>query len=212
MSPNSLRTVHVVDDDDAVRRSLAALLASRGYGVMPFASGEQFLAEADLSRHGCVVLDLRLHRMSGLQVFEALRERGSPLSVLFLSGHGDLPSAVQAMRDGAHDWLQKPCADDELIERIERILAQAGAAAHRLRQRDDALRLWASLTPRERDVARLVARGLANKVVAQHLPIDVRTVETNRARVFGKLGVANAVELANFVREHALGADDKTGD
>ena len=204
MSLHSLRTVHVVDDDEAVRRSLAALLASRGYGVMPFASGEQFLAGAELSRHGCVVLDLRLSGMSGLEVFEAMRARGSPLSVLFLSGHGDLPSAVQAMRDGAHDWLQKPCADDELIERVERILARASAAADRLSRRDDALQLWGSLTPRERDVARLVARGLANKAVAQQLPIYVRTVETNRARVFDKLGVGNAVELANFVREHGL--------
>ena len=94
MNPNSLRTIHVVDDDEAVRRSLAALLVSRGYGVMPFASGEQFLAEADLSRHGCVVLDLRMDGLSGLQVLQALRARGSPLGVLFLSGHGDLPSAV----------------------------------------------------------------------------------------------------------------------
>jgi FixJ family two-component response regulator len=207
MNPNSLRTIHVVDDDEAVRRSLAALLASRGYGVMPFASGEQFLAEADLSRHGCVVLDLRMDGLSGLQVFEAMRARGSPMSVLFLSGHGDLPSAVQAMRDGAHDWLQKPCADDELIDKIEAVLARARADAARARERERKRGLWATLTPRERDVALLVAKGLANKVAAQQLPIDVRTVETNRARVFDKLGVANAVELASFVRDAGLGED-----
>jgi FixJ family two-component response regulator len=207
MNPNSLRTIHVVDDDEAVRRSLAALLASRGYGVMPFASGEQFLAEADLSLHGCVVLDLRMDGLSGLQVLQALRERGSPLAVLFLSGHGDLPSAVQAMRDGAHDWLQKPCADDELIERIEAMLAGARADAARAGERDKKRSQWAALTPRERDVALLVAKGLANKVIAQQLPIDVRTVETNRARVFDKLGMANAVELANFVRDAGLGED-----
>jgi two-component system response regulator TtrR len=207
MNPNSLRTIHVVDDDEAVRRSLAALLASRGYGVMPFASGEQFLAEADLSLHGCVVLDLRMDGLSGLQVLQALRESGSPLAVLFLSGHGDLPSAVQAMRDGAHDWLQKPCADDELIDKIEVMLARARADAARASERDTKRGLWATLTPRERDVARLVAQGLANKVIAQQLPIDVRTVETNRARAFDKLGVANAVELANFVRDAGLGGD-----
>jgi len=207
MSSNSLRTIHVVDDDEAVRRSLAALLASRGYGVMPFASGEQFLAEADLSLHGCVVLDLRMQGISGLQVLQALRESGSPLAVLFLSGHGDLPSAVQAMRDGAHDWLQKPCADDELIDKIEVMLARARADAARASERDTKRGLWATLTPRERDVARLVAQGLANKVIAQQLPIDVRTVETNRARAFDKLGVANAVELANFVRDAGLGGD-----
>jgi FixJ family two-component response regulator len=207
MNPNSLRTIHIVDDDEAVRRSLAALLASRGYGVMPFASGEQFLAEADLSLHGCVVLDLRMDGLSGLQVLQALRERGSPLAVLFLSGHGDLASAVQAMRDGAHDWLQKPCADDELIDKIESVLAKARTEAARARERERKRSLWATLTPRERDVALLVAKGLANKVAAQQLPIDVRTVETNRARVFDKLGVANAVELANFVRDAGLGED-----
>lgn len=207
MNPNSLRTIHVVDDDEAVRRSLAALLASRGYGVMPFASGEQFLAEAELSRHGCVVLDLRMDGLSGLQVFEAMRARGSPMSVLFLSGHGDLPSAVQALRDGAHDWLQKPCADDELIGKIDAVLARATADAARANEREKKRRLWSTLTPRERDVAKLVAKGLANKVTAQRLPIDVRTVETNRARVFDKLGVANAVELANFVRDAGLGQD-----
>ena len=201
---NALRTVYIVDDDRAVRSSLGALLASRDYGWVPFASGEQFLAEADLTRHGCVVLDLRMEGMSGLQVFEALRARNSPLSVLFLSGHGDLPSAVQAMRDGAHDWLQKPCNEELLITRIERILAQATTAAARAGQRDEALARWALLTPRERDVALLVARGLANKAVARELPIDVRTVETHRARVFDKLGLANAVELASYVRELGL--------
>ena len=208
MNPNSLRTIHVVDDDEAVRRSLAALLVSRGYGVMPFASGEQFLAEADLSRHGCVVLDLRMDGLSGLQVLQALRARASPLAVLFLSGHGDLPSAVQAMRDGAHDWLQKPCADDELIDKIESMLAKARAEAARARERERKRSLWATLTPRERDVALLVAKGLANKAAGQHLHIDVRTIETNRARLFDKLGVANAVALANFVRDLGLDADN----
>ena len=208
MNPNSLRTIHVVDDDEAVRGSLAALLVSRGYGVMPFASGEQFLAEADLSRHGCVVLDLRMDGLSGLQVLQALRARGSPLAVVFLSGHGDLPSAVQAMRDGAHDWLQKPCADDELIDKIESMLAKARAEAARARERERKRSLWATLTPRERDVALLVAKGLANKAAGQHLHIDVRTIETNRARLFDKLGVANAVALANFVRDLGLDADN----
>jgi FixJ family two-component response regulator len=208
MTTHSLRTIHVVDDDEAVRRSLAALLASRGYGVMPFASGEQFLAEAELSRHGCVVLDLRMDGISGLQVLEAMRERGSPMAVLFLSGHGDLPSAVQAMRDGAHDWLQKPCADDVLIQKIEGILAKARSEAAKARERENKRSLWATLTRRECQVGRRVAMGLPNKEVARQLDIDVRTVETMRARVFDKLGVANAVELANFMRDLDLDADN----
>jgi len=199
-----LRTIYVVDDDEAVRRSLGALLVSRGYGVMPFASGEQFLAEADVMRHGGLILDLRMEGASGLQVFEALRMRGSPLRVLFLSGHGDIPSVVQAMHGGAHDWLQKPCADDELIARVEHMLAQAEQDASRARERNEARQRWSTLTPREREVALLVAQGLPNKGVARKLALNVRTVETNRLHVFEKLALSGAVELANFVHDQGL--------
>jgi two-component system response regulator TtrR len=200
------RSIHVVDDDEAVRRSLAALLVSRGYGVQPHASGEAFLAAADLTRQGCVLLDLRMDGLSGLQVFEALRACGSPLRVLFLSGHGDIPSVRQALKDGAVDWLEKPCADDELIARIDDVLARATADAAAERERAAVLQRWRSLTERELEVALLVAQGLSNKKVARSLlpPCDVRTVETHRSRALAKCQVTNAVELANFVREHRL--------
>jgi DNA-binding response OmpR family regulator len=115
----------VVDDDEAVRRSLGLLLLSRGYAVQTFASGEAFLASADLQRAGCVVLDLRMEGMSGLQVFDALRAQDSPLVVLFLSGHGDIPMAVEAVQNGAFGWLEKPCNDERLLESIAKALQQA---------------------------------------------------------------------------------------
>lgn len=200
----ALRTLYVVDDDDAVRRSLGALLVSRGYGVQPFESGERFLAEADTSRHGCVVLDLRMPGMSGLQVADELRARGSPLVVLFLSGHGDIATAVQAVQAGAAGWLEKPCADEPFLAQVEQALAQAAAAAAADRDREGARARWFSLTPREREVAALVASGRSNKEVARLLtpPCGLRSVEAHRARAFEKLGVANAAELANFAHAH----------
>ncbi|MGJ7602818.1 response regulator transcription factor [Variovorax sp. LT1R20] len=195
----------VVDDDEAVRRSLGLLLLSRGYAVQTFASGEAFLASADVQRAGCVVLDLRMEGMSGLQVFDALRAQDSPLVVLFLSGHGDIPMAVEAVQNGAFGWLEKPCNDERLLESIARALQQAQDIAVRRQARQAAQLLWAKLTPREMQVARLVAEGKPNKKIALELaPLELRTVETHRAHVFAKLGLSNSHELDRFLREHAL--------
>ncbi|MGJ7527481.1 response regulator transcription factor [Variovorax sp. GB1P17] len=195
----------VVDDDEAVRRSLGLLLLSRGYAVQTFASGEDFLAGADLQRAGCAVLDLRMSGMSGLQVFDALRAQDSPLVVLFLSGHGDIPMAVEAVQNGAFGWLEKPCNDERLLDSIARALQQAGEIAVRRQARQAAQALWAKLTPREIQVARLVAEGLPNKRIALELaPLELRTVETHRAHVFAKLSLSNSHELDRFLREHGL--------
>ena len=195
----------VVDDDEAVRRSLGLLLLSRGYAVQTFASGEAFLASADIQRAGCVVLDLRMEGMSGLQVFDALRAQDSPLVVLFLSGHGDIPMAVEAVQNGAFGWLEKPCNDERLLESIAKALQQAQDIAVRRQARQAAQLLWAKLTPREMQVARLVAEGKPNKKIALELaPLELRTVETHRAHVFAKLGLSNSHELDRFLREHAL--------
>ncbi|ADU36062.1 response regulator transcription factor [Variovorax paradoxus] len=195
----------VVDDDEAVRRSLGLLLLSRGYAVQTFASGEAFLASADIQRAGCVVLDLRMEGMSGLQVFDALRAQDSPLVVLFLSGHGDIPMAIEAVQNGAFGWLEKPCNDERLLESIAKALQQAQAIAVRRQARQAAQLLWAKLTPREMQVARLVAEGKPNKKIALELaPLELRTVETHRAHVFAKLGLSNSHELDRFLREHAL--------
>ncbi len=195
----------IVDDDEAVRRSLGLLLLSRGHAVQAFASGEAFLAGADLQRPGCVVLDLRMEGMSGLQVFDALRAQDSPLVVIFLSGHGDIPMAVEAVQNGAFGWLEKPCNDERLLESIAKALQKAEEIALRRQARQAAEALWSKLTPREMQVARLVAQGLPNKRIALELaPLEQRTVETHRAHVFAKLGLSNSHELDRFLREHGL--------
>lgn len=195
----------IVDDDEAVRRSLGLLLLSRGHAVQAFASGEAFLAGADLQRPGCVVLDLRMEGMSGLQVFDALRAQDSPLVVIFLSGHGDIPMAVEAVQNGAFGWLEKPCNDERLLESIAKALQKAEEIAVRRQARQAAEVLWSKLTPREMQVARLVAQGLPNKRIALELaPLEQRTVETHRAHVFAKLGLSNSHELDRFLREHGL--------
>lgn len=195
----------IVDDDEAVRRSLGLLLLSRGHAVQAFGSGEAFLAGADLQRPGCVVLDLRMEGMSGLQVFDALRAQDSPLVVIFLSGHGDIPMAVEAVQNGAFGWLEKPCNDERLLESIAKALQKAEEIAVRRQARQAAEALWSKLTPREMQVARLVAQGLPNKRIALELaPLEQRTVETHRAHVFAKLGLSNSHELDRFLRAHGL--------
>ena len=195
-----------MDDDEAVRRSLGLLLLSRGYAVQAFASGEAFLAGADLQRAGCVILDLRMEGMSGLQVFDALRAQGSPLVVVFLSGHGDIPIAVEAVQNGAFGWLEKlPCDDRRLLDSVARALQNAEEIAVRRQARQAAQALWAKLTPREMQVARLVAEGMPNKRIAQELaPLELRTVETHRAHLFAKLGLSSSLELDRYLREHGL--------
>jgi FixJ family two-component response regulator len=205
MNPSAMK-LHVVDDDEAVRRSLGLLLLSRGHAVQTFASGEDFLANADLQRSGCVILDLRMGGLSGLEVFETLRQRASPLVVLFLSGHGDIPNAVQAVQNGAFGWLEKPCHDDRLLEMIDQALARARSLASRRRAAHGAKELWQRLTAREKQVAPLVAEGLPNKVIARDLvpPCGHRAVETHRAHIFAKLEVANSHELHRFMHDNGI--------
>ncbi|MDR7375918.1 FixJ family two-component response regulator [Rhodoferax ferrireducens] len=206
MKPNPLPlNLYVVDDDEAVRRSLGLLLLSRGHAVQAFASGEAFLAGVDPQRPGCAILDLRLGDISGLQVFETLRAQQSPLVVVFLSGHGDIAMAVEAVQQGAFGWLEKPCNDERLLASVAQALQKASAIAAEQQARQAAQALWSKLTPREMQVARLVAEGKPNKRIALDLaPLELRTVETHRAHVFAKLGLSNSHELERFLREHAL--------
>ena len=200
------RSLFVVDDDEAVRSSLGLLLISRGYAVQVFESGEAFLEAVDVQRSGCIIMDLRMDGMSGLQVFDELRSRGSPLVVVFLSGHGDIPSAIAAVQNGAFTWLEKPCADDKLLDAVGRALDRAAELAAERHRRDQARTRWERLTPREMDVARHVAQGKANKVIARDIvpPMEPRTVETHRAHIFAKLDVANSNELDRFMRDNGL--------
>ncbi|MBW8897468.1 MAG: response regulator transcription factor [Massilia sp.] len=189
-------TLYVVDDDEALRRSLLLLLFSQGLAVQAFESGEAFLDAVDMRQPGCVILDLRLGGMSGLAVFERLRAAHSPLVTMFLSGHGDIPTALEAVRQGAWDWVEKPDTG-RLLDKLPAAIDEARARAH-------ALRLWAELTPREREVARLVGLGQPNKEIARLLvpPCGPRSVETHRANIFGKLQCANDNELGRWLAAH----------
>lgn len=191
-------TLYVVDDDEALRRSLLLLLFSQGMAVQAFDSGESFLDTVDLRQPGCVILDLRMGGMSGLEVFERLLGAHSPLVTLFLSAHGDIPTALEAVRRGAYDWVEKPDT--------QRLLDKLPAATALARARAQALRMWAELTPREREVARLVGLGQPNKEIARMLvpPCSHRSVETHRANIFSKLECANDNELGRWLAAHPL--------
>lgn len=191
--------VHVVDDDEAIRDALSWLFRSRGLVSRTWASGEAFLAALSEATRGCIVLDVRMEGMSGIEVHEQLLSRGCALPVLFLTGHGDVPLAVAALKRGAFDFVEKPFNDNELVDRV--ILAMQRETATRER-RDAAARLegrLAGLSPRERQVMDLVLAGEPNKVIADALDISMRTVEVHRARVFEKMGVRSAVELARLL-------------
>jgi FixJ family two-component response regulator len=192
--------VYVVDDDEAVRKSIYYLLTAKGYQVSVFDSGEDFLASATLQRGGCVVLDLRLGGISGLQVFDALRASGSPLVTVFLSGHGDISLAVDATKKGAFGWLEKPCKDSLLRDTVALAMQEAERTFGMYALKAEQLKLWKTLTPREQQAAWQIRTGAPNKRIAQALDIDVRTVETHRAKVYSKLSLSNPTELDNFMR------------
>jgi two-component system response regulator TtrR len=198
--------VCIVDDDDGVRLSLAALLLAGGHDAQVFASGAEFLHKADLQRAGCVLLDLRMDAMSGLQVFEEMRQRGSVLKVVFLSAHGELPSAVAAVKQGAVDWLEKPCDEHTLLSAVARATELSQAEATRSRRHHMLRERWNALSPRQQEVARLLATGQSSKEVARTLslrdpgrPIDPRTVDTHRSAIFLKLDIRSSHELGMFV-------------
>lgn len=208
-----LPMVYLVDDEDVVRDALAWLLRSRRLLSEGFASAEAFEALlAQQSAHGrmawptapsCLLLDVRMPGTSGLVLFERLHERGllPVLPVIFLTGHGDVPTAVAAVQKGAFDFVEKPFSDNALVDRIEQALRSSEAAIRRRIAQDQVRALLAELTDRERDVMRLVIEGRPNKLIADALHISVRTVEVHRARVFEKMNVKSAVELANLLRD-----------
>ena len=200
-----MTTVYLVDDEAVVRDALAFLLRSRGLTVQPFDSGPALLAALDALRgqhqpvRGVFVLDVRMAPMSGLQLHEALLALGLRNPVLFLSGHGDIPMVVEALKKGAFDFLEKPYSDNTLVDRIAQALAvEAASVADNAAAVERQARL-ASLSEREREVMQRVAAGKLKKVIAYELHISVRTVEVHRARVFSKLGVKSAAELAGWL-------------
>ena len=190
---------YLVDDDEAIRDSLGWLLESRGVTCVSYPSAEDFLAAWSPSLAGCVLLDIRMDGMSGPELFDVLRERGSRLPVIFLTGHGDVPMAVSALKKGAFDFVEKPCNDNELVNRVIEALKldenQRAAASGA----DSVNSLVSRLTTREQQVMDLVLAGKLNKVIADELQVSMRTVEVHRANLFEKMGDRTAVELAQHL-------------
>ncbi|HSD73496.1 MAG TPA: response regulator [Steroidobacteraceae bacterium] len=194
-----LATVFVVDDDEAVRGSLKLLLKTLGLPVQTYASAQEFLDGFDPRRSGCLVLDIRMPGMSGLELQEELNSRGAMLPIIFITGHGDVPMAVEAMQRGAMDFLQKPFRDQELLDRINKALEKDRAGRELLGNRERIRARIAQLTPREQQVMALVTQGKANKVIAADLELSQRTVEIHRAHLMEKMGANSLAHLVRMV-------------
>ena len=194
---NTRPTIFVVDDDSAVRDALKLLLRSVGQAVETYGAGQEFLESYSEDRPGCLVLDIRMPGMSGLELQQKLNEKHSILPIIFITGHGDVPMAVEAMQAGAVDFIQKPFRDQDLIDRINQALEKDTSNRAALGERNDIRRRLETLTPREREVLDLVVHGKANKVIAIDLGLSERTVEIHRASIMEKLHARN---LSNVVR------------
>ena len=190
-------TVFIVDDDNAVRGSLRLLLKSAGLPAVAHASAKEFLDNWHPEQPGCLILDVRMPGMSGIELQSELNRRGAIIPVIFISGHGDIPMAVEAIQHGAFDFLPKPFSDKDLIDRVQRALATDAENRKALVGKDALRNRYDSLTPREQEVLALVTQGKANKVMAGDLGVSQRTVEIHRARVMEKMG---ANSLAQLVR------------
>jgi two-component system, LuxR family, response regulator FixJ len=195
---SSAATVYVVDDDDGMRRALSLLLNTVGYKTAAFASPNDFLEKFQSDTAGCLILDIRMPGMSGLELQQRLNRMGSMLPVIFITGHGDVPMAVQAMKEGAFEFVQKPFRDQDLLDRINHALEQDRENRGTLARRADVLHRIESLTPREKQVMDLVVDGAANKVIAIDLGLSERTVEIHRAKVMEKMGARSVAHLVKL--------------
>jgi two-component system response regulator FixJ len=197
--------VYLVDDDDAVRDALGLLLRSVGLDCELYASALEFLERYDPKRHACLVADIRMPGLSGLELQQRLNEQRAEIPIIFITGHGDVPMAVNAMKAGAADFIQKPFRDQDLIDRIHKAL-QRDKERRASRAEEDTIRArLALLTPRETEVMQRVVRGQANKVIAMDLGVSQRTVELHRARVMRKLKMRSLAELVHAVDKISAG-------
>ena len=196
---NRNASVFIVDDDDAVRSSLRLLLKSVGLPAIAYASATDFLSAWQPEQPGCLVLDVRMPGMSGLELQHELNRRGAIIPVIFITGHADIPMAVEAIQHGAFDFLQKPFRDQDLIDRVQRALTTDAQQRSELAKREVIRERFDSLTPREREVLTLVTRGKANKVMVGDLGVSQRTVEIHRARVMEKMGAASLAQLVRMM-------------
>ncbi len=191
--------VMVVDDDSGVRNAMRSLLKSVGLQSALYASAQEFLNGYQPTQRGCLVLDIRMPGMSGLELQQHLNLRGAVVPVIFMSGHGDIPMAVEAMQHGAFDFLQKPFRDQDLLDRIQRAIAKDGERRQALGERERIRAHLDALTEREREVLDLMTQGKQNKVIAQELGISPRTIEIHRARVMDKMDAQSVAELVRMM-------------
>ena len=204
-------TAFLVDDEEAVRDSLSLVLEQAGIPCLAYPSAEAFLAESLEERPGCAIIDLRMPGMDGLQLQEAMEQRGIGLPVIFLTGYGDIPTSVKAIKAGALDFLTKPVSTATLLAAIEAGFAEDARLRAQAERSHSAQGRLAQLTARERDVMELAIEGLSNKEIARKLSISHRTVEIHKARVMKKAGAGNVLDLARIVRE-AQSPTPATGD
>ncbi|HJV26707.1 MAG TPA: response regulator transcription factor [Aromatoleum sp.] len=191
--------IHIVDDDEALRDSLVWLLESSGHRVRSYESAEAFLADFNLAMTGCLVLDVRMPGMSGLELFEELRRRHCSLPVIFITGHGDVPMAVSAVKKGAVDFIEKPFSERDMLDLIAECLAAEQASRGRRQLEAETVRRLTQLTQREREVLDLIIAGKLNKQIADVLGISIKTVEVHRARVMEKMEANSLAELVQNV-------------
>jgi two-component system response regulator FixJ len=196
-----LAQVFIVDDDDAVRNSIRLLMKSLGLATRPLSTAQEFLSTYDPQQPGCLILDVRMPGMSGLELQQQLNMRGAIIPVIFITGHGDVPMAVEAMQQGAFDFLQKPFRDQDLIERVQRALAKDQSNRAELSEQAKVRERFESLTPREREVLALVTSGKANKVMAADLNVSQRTIEIHRARVMEKMHASSLAQLVRMMMD-----------
>jgi len=200
------RLVHIIDDEDAIRRSASFMLKTSGFAVETWASGVAFMKEVRHIDEGCILLDVRMPEMDGLEVQHALIERGVTMPVIILTGHGDVTIAVRAMKAGAVDFLEKPFEKATLLASIETAFGRLAAADDIVTRAAEARVLLGGLTPRERDVLEGLAQGLPNKTIAYDLGISPRTVEVHRANLMSKLDVRSLSDALRIAFAAGMGA------
>jgi len=193
--------IFVIDDDASVRKSLSFLLRSAGYEVKTFVSAEEFLSRADLNSIGCIILDVRMRGMTGLDLQEHLGKRECHMPIIFMTGHGDVPMSVRAIKKGAVDFLTKPFDDTQLLSSVESAVEQYTREKTDLDKIQDFLRRLKTLTPREHEVFLHVISGLLNKQIAIELDIKEHTVKVHRGRVMQKLGVDSVASLVRLAEK-----------
>ena len=203
--------VFVVDDDASVRTALRRLIESAGHDVRTFGSAREFLETTTYSASSCLVLDVRLPDLDGVELHRRLRERGETLPVIFMTGFGDIPASVKAIKSGAVDYLPKPVSDDTLLQAIDAALESGAKMRAFLQEKGDLSHRYESLTPREVDVFRLILHGRLNKQIARDLGISEKTVKVHRARLMAKMRAKHVAQLVKFAARLGLGAPGEFG-